>query len=137
MATTGAHPPSTTARAASHRGIAVFAGLIAISAVGGTVGLVSGGLALTPEIEERLPFASPVFGGLALAAIVAVPMTATAVLAWRGDARAGRAAVLAGVLQIGWIVVQLTIIRELSFFHPTYLAVGAAMVWLGRRIDGP
>ena len=57
-------------------------------------------------------------------------------LAWRGDERTDRAAVVAGGCLIGWIVVQLLFIRELSFFHPTYLAVGALFVWSGRRALG-
>lgn len=124
-------------RGATHRGLAAFAGVVALSAIGGAVGLVTGSLSLTPTIEARLPFASPVLGGLALAAIVALPMAVTAALAWTGDARAGRAAVVAGGLQIGWIVVQVAFIRVLTPFHPTFLLVGIALIWLGRRIDRP
>jgi hypothetical protein len=37
-----------------------------------------------------------------------------------------------GVLVIGWILVELAFIRELSFFHPLYLAVGGLLLWAGR-----
>jgi hypothetical protein len=43
--------------------------------------------------------------------------------------------VTAGLLLVTWIVVQLLIIRTLSFFHPTYLAIGLAFVWVGRRME--
>jgi len=118
---------------ARRTGLAVFAGLVAVSAYGGALGLILGFLDLGARINARLPFGSPVLGGLALALIVAVPSTVLAWWAWRGDPRTDLAAVVTGVLVIGWIVVELAFIRELSFFHPTYVAVGAALVWVGRR----
>ena len=62
-----------------------------------------------------------------------MPSTVLARWAWRGDPRTDLAAAVTGVLVIGWIVVELAFIRELSFFHPTYVAVGAALVWIDRR----
>ena len=38
-------------------------------------------------------------------------------------------------LLVAWIVVQLLVIRTLSFFHPTYLAIGLSFVWVGRRME--
>jgi hypothetical protein len=111
----------------------VFAAVIAASAWGGAAGLVVGFLTLGPVVESRLPLQSPVIGGLALAVIVAVPMTILAMMAWQGDGRTGDAAIVCGVLQIGWIVVELLFIWELSFFHPLYLLVGAALIMIGLR----
>ena len=34
---------------------------------------------------------------------------------------------------VAWILVELAFIRELSFFHPLYVAVGLLMVWAGFR----
>lgn len=121
----------------TRRGLAAFAAALAASAWFGTAGLTTGFLDLGAEVTPRLPFASPVLGGMALAAAVAVPMTALTVLAWRGDPRTGTAAVACGVLQVGWIVVEVAFIRELSFFHPLYLAVGVALVVVGRRSAPP
>ncbi len=124
---------STTRRRHRHLGLAAFAGAISASAWFGVAGLTTGLLDLGPEVTPRLPFASPVLGGLALAVVVAVPTLALAVLAAIGHPATGRAAVAAGVLQVGWIVVELAFIRELSFFHPLYLGVGALLiVWGGR-----
>lgn len=131
-----APPTSRTDHVDRHRGLAVFAALLAASAWGGAAGLVVGFLGLGPAVESRLPFASPVFGGVALAAVVAVPMSILAVLAWRGDPRTGDAAVICGVLQVGWIVVELLFIWELSFFHPLYLVIGLVLIFVGRRIRG-
>lgn len=114
-------------------GLSVFAGVIAASAWGGAAGLIIGFLTLGPVVESRLPLHSPVLGALALAAIVAVPMTILAMMAWQGDPRTGEAAVVCGVLQVGWIVVEVLFIWELSFFHPLYLLVGAALIVVGLR----
>lgn len=37
-----------------------------------------------------------------------------------------------GVVLVGWIAVQLAFLRELSFFHPTYVVIGAVLIWMGR-----
>src|SRR4051794_17606106 len=84
-----------------------YAGFVAFSACFGAVGMITGYLPVPPTLASRLPFQSPVFGGIALGCVVAVPATVVAVLAWRRDARAGRVATVAGVLLVGWIVVEL------------------------------
>ena len=98
------------------------------------MGLATGGLSLGAQVEARLPWGSTTVGAAALLLAVAVPNAVLSVLAWRGDRRTGAAAVATGLLLVGWIVVELTFIQELSFFHPLYVAVGVAMVWLGRRL---
>jgi hypothetical protein len=94
--------------------------------------LISGGLSLG-DIASRLPFGSPVLGGIALALIVAVPSTMLAWFAWHGDPRTDAAALIVGILVIGWILVELAFLREFSFFHPVYLVVGGVLVWIGRH----
>jgi hypothetical protein len=116
-----------------HVGLSIFAAVIALSAYLGCVGLASGWLTLDDTVVARLPFGSPVVGGLALALVVGAPTTWLAWLAWRGDTRTDTAAFLSGVLLTGWILVELAIIREFSFFHPIYLAVGVILTWVGRR----
>jgi hypothetical protein len=56
-----------------------------------------------------------------------------ALLAVRADRRTGSVAVVVGVLLVGWILVELTFIRELSFFHPLYAALGFVLVRLGSQ----
>ena len=118
---------------ATHPGLAILAGAIAVSAYGGALGLIAGFLPLGAVVTSRLPFASPVLGGIALLVVVAIPATAVAGLAARGDRRAADMAVAAGVLLAGWIVVELAFIRELSFFHPLFLVAGGLLIWLGVR----
>ena len=105
---------------------------VAISAYGGAIGLATGA-DLGHELNQRLPFHSPVFGAVALALIVGVPSTVVAALAKRGDPRADTALVGAGVLLIGWIAVELAFIREFQFLQVVYVIVGLVYVALGRR----
>jgi hypothetical protein len=132
----------TQAQAIRHRSrrrvigaLAAFtAAFTAVSAYGGAAGLVTGFLATDSTLDSRLPFASPVFGGIALACIVGVPSTLLAVHASRSDESFGRVAVVVGTLLVGWIGVELAFIRELSFFHPIYAAIGVVFVRAGLAV---
>jgi hypothetical protein len=117
-----------------HRGLAIFAGINAVAAWGGAIGLATGALSITPQLEQRLPFASPVLGGLALGTFVAVPLSVLAWCAATGHRRTTSIAAGVGTLLIGWIVVQVLFLRSFSPFQPTYLAIGAGLiVWSRRR----
>ena len=117
-----------------HRLLAVLAALIALSAYGGGAGLISGSLDLGVTATARLPFHSPVIGGLALIAVVAGPSTALTWLAARGHRRTGDASIIAGILLVGWILIELAFIRELSFFQPLYVVLGMLLVRAGTMI---
>lgn len=117
----------------SRRGLAAASFATAAGAWAGAVGLASGVLDIGSELDQRLPFRSPVVGGAALTAVVAVPFTVLGVLAWRADRRAGPIAMVAGVLLMGWILVEFTLIRSFSFFHPIYFGVGLCFALVGRH----
>lgn len=116
----------------ARRVLAVLAALVAISAYGGAIGLAGGGLSIGSDLEARLPWGSPVLGGIALAMLVGMPFTVLAGAAWRGTRRTNETAMGAGALLVGWIAVELAFIRELSIFHPLYAAIGIAFVLAGR-----
>lgn len=59
--------------------LAAYAGFIALSAYFGSIGMISGLLPVGTTLAERLPFHSPVFGGVALALIVGLPASVVAV----------------------------------------------------------
>ncbi|WP_151084085.1 hypothetical protein [Nocardioides cynanchi] len=120
-----------------HTAILVVAVLNAVAAAGGAWGLASGAIGIGPRLEARLPWHSPTLGGIALLLLVAVPNAVLAGLAWGGDRRTGPVSVATGALLVGWIVVELAFLRELSFFHPLYVSVGLLLVWLGRRASPP
>jgi hypothetical protein len=111
------------------------AALTAFAAWAGVLGLVSGALDLTRPIERRLPFHSPVFGAIALAIIVALPCTVTAWLAGRQSLRAGAAGAVSGWLLVGWILVEVAVVRTFSPLQPICAGLGALLVTLGRRLQ--
>lgn len=110
----------------------IGAALVAIGAWFGAAGLVAGFLSLG-DIESRLPFGSPVLAGIALALLVALPFSMLARRSWFGRSSTGATAMIAGVLLMGWIVVQLLVIRDFSPFQPVYFAVGGAFAFAGWR----
>ena len=113
--------------------LTLYAGFIATSAYFGAIGMCSGLLRVEPALAARLPFQSPVFGGLALTCVVAVPATVVAVLAWRGHPRCRDAATLAGLLLVGWIAVELAVVRELSVLQGVYALAGLGLIGAGSR----
>ena len=122
------------ARESSHRvRLTALAGFVAVSAYGGAAGLISGWLRAGSTMTARLPFHSPVFGGIALACVVAVPATVAALLAWRRHPRARDAATLAGVLLIGWIVVEVAVVRQFSVLQVVYGLAGLGLIVRGNR----
>jgi len=116
------------------RVLMVTAGLTGFAAWAGALGLVSGALDLTKPIEHRLPLHSPVFGGVALAMVVAVPCTVTASMAWRRESRAGVVGELSGWLLFAWILVEVAFIRKFSPLQPICASLGGLLVILGRRV---
>jgi hypothetical protein len=106
---------------------------VAISAYGGAAALIVGWLPPSTSMTENLPFGSPVFAGLALACVVAAPATDVAVLAWRRHPRARDAAVLAGVLLVGWIVVEVAVVKQFSALQVVYGLAGLGLVADGSR----
>ncbi|WP_067537127.1 hypothetical protein [Nocardia crassostreae] len=111
--------------------LTLVAGFSAIWAFASALGLAGGGIDLGSTVVQRLPFDSPVFAGIALLLVVGLPMSLAAVLAALGDRRAPAAAVTAGVLLIGWIIVQLIMIREFFWLQPVCVAFGLAVLMLG------
>src|SRR5688572_13080012 len=110
-------------------------GLIALSAYAGVVGLLGGGISFGETIDARLPFGSLILAGLALLAFVAVPMTIAAVAAAKDTHRSANLVFAAGLLLVVWIGVELAFIKAYSWFHPTYLAAGVAVLGLAWLMD--
>ncbi len=123
---------TATDRRAGH--VAVIATLSALNTVGafaGAWGLASGVLDMGAEIEARFPGGSQVLAGLALALLVGVPNLVLLVLTLRRSPLTELAAVAVGAGLVLWIVIQLAVIQEFSFFHPVYVAVGLVLIAAG------
>ena len=94
----------------------------------GAVAHAGGATGLGPEVTSRLPLESPVLAAIALAMWVGVPFAVLALHARRGTPFTDRAALVAGILLVAWILVQLAIIRTPSPFQLAYLAIGLGFV---------
>lgn len=114
--------------------LAGFAALNAVAAWGGAIGLLTGSTDFGDAVNQRLPFDSVVVAGLALASIVAVPLTVLAWSAWTAGPRTDDLCLLVGVLLVGWILGQIAVIRAFSPFQPAYLAIGLGFVATSHRI---
>jgi hypothetical protein len=79
----------------------------------------------------RLPAGSPLSAGLAVALVVVLPLTLTAVAGWRGSGRTGDLAVLAGATVIGLLIAHVRVTRTLSWVQLVCLVCGAALIVLG------
>jgi hypothetical protein len=123
--------PGTRAR---RPGLAGFAALNALAAWAGALGLVTGGTDFGERINERLPFQSLVLAGLALATIVAIPLTMLAWSAWAGSPRTNDIALVVGLMLIGWIIGQIVVLWAFSLFQPAYLCIGASFVAASHRV---
>lgn len=108
-----------------------LAGLMAVGALAGAVGILGGGLDLGQRVTDRLPWGSTAVAGTALLACVALPMTAAAALVRRRSPRASSALVVAGTLLAGWIVAQLAIIQTFSWLQPVCFGYGLVVARLG------
>jgi hypothetical protein len=114
-------------------GVACYAVFVSASAYFGAVGLISGLLPIDAAMSANLPFHSPVFAGLALAVVVGLPTSTLAWLAVRGHPGTALAAVGAGWLLVGWIGVELAIVREFSGLQVLYAAAGLGLIAVGGR----
>jgi len=116
--------------------LASFTALIAVSAWVGAVGLVIGLVDLGDTVAGRLPFHSPVFAGVSLALLVGVPMSVVTYLAARRDPRTSPVAVVAGAVLIGWIAVEVGVIRVFHVLQPVCVVAGLLVLLAGLRDFG-
>jgi pimeloyl-ACP methyl ester carboxylesterase len=115
-------------------GLAAFAGVNAAAAWGGAIGLVVGALSFGDDLDARLPFDSLVLAGIALGLVVALPLSALAVMAWIDDPRTDVLATIVGAVLVAWIALQVVVLHAFSWFHPLYLTIGATFVALGGHV---
>jgi hypothetical protein len=130
------HDPGTTARSMIPRpelhaaGLVAIAGLILLG-----VGAIAGGAALVaapdgsvmhfdPAILGGSPFRDFLVPGLILGGLFGIGSLVVAAAGFRRARPAPFCAFAIGCGQMVWIVVELAIIRELSFLHPTMFVLG-------------
>jgi hypothetical protein len=121
-------------------GIVAILGLVVLGAgaVAGGATLVASpdgsGMGFSTSILAGSPFPDFLVPGLILGGLFGVGSLMTALAGWRRARWAPFIAFAIGSGQMIWIVVQVAIIRELSFLHPTMFGIGlviaaAAVPW--------
>lgn len=112
--------------------------IIAANAIYGGIGLMTTGLSMPTGWLAGTPWHTWTVPGGLLLAVIAAPMALAAWLELRRSARAHRASLAAGVLQIGWIAAQLVVLRRYFFLQPVLAGAGAAVLalaWWSHRAD--
>lgn len=115
-----------------------------------TAGLISGATAIAAYVgtwyltgEEAamwdvpsfapafLPGGAWAFAGFALLLFVAAPMSVAALMAFSGHRGAAEAAMVAGALLVGWIIVQVMLIGLVALLQPIMFLVGVVVFAMG------
>jgi hypothetical protein len=114
---------------AMRRTVVGFHLLNAVSAVGGGIALVAGGLGVPTTLLRHTPFESFVVPGVFLAVIIGgtALLGATALLAHRPRAQVTSTA--AGAVMVSWILGETLLVEGFSWLQGLYLVTGSiAMV---------
>ncbi|HYL40123.1 MAG TPA: hypothetical protein VET90_02335 [Candidatus Binatus sp.] len=102
--------------------------LLGLGALAGGVALVARPDGLIMQFDVAIldgsPFADFTIPGLILGGLFGVGSLATAILGLYRSRLAPFVAFAIGVGQMIWIVIQIAIIKELSFLHPTMFVIG-------------
>jgi len=107
----------------------------ALSAVGGGIALIDGGLGVPIALLRHTPFDSFVVPGIFLAAVIGGSATigATALLAhWR---RALVTSTAAGGVMVGWILGETLLVEGFSWLQGLYLLTGSIVVIASVRLS--
>lgn len=104
--------------------------VLGVGALYGGIGLMTRSIGMPDSWLVGTPFPSWTLPGTALILVIALPMLAAAVLESRRAPGAQAATVTAGVLQVGWIAVQLLVMQRYHPFQPLVLIVAAAILLL-------
>jgi hypothetical protein len=115
-------------RPATLIGLELFSG---IGAVAGGIGLAAGNtLGMPDDWLAGSPWTTWTWPGVFLLLVVAVPMLLAATAQLRRIDGAWRLSLLAGFLQIGWILAEWVVFGRYHWLQPTMLVVGLAVVAL-------
>ena len=107
----------------------------AVSAVGGGIALIVGGLGVPTTLLRHTPFESFVVPGIFLAVIIGGSATigATALIAnWR---QATAISAAAGAVMVGWIAGETVLVEGFSWLQGLYLLTGAIAVVASLRLS--
>ena len=111
---------------------------VAVGAVYGAIMLITDGWHLPVQDLQPLPLESWVLPGLALFALVTIPMSGAAICVYWNTPRAAQLSMVAGLVLVGWILVQLVVIGPQMWLQAFMLVCGLAIavlawIWHSRR----
>lgn len=104
-----------------------------ITAAAGGIGLVSGNTNPPLVWLRDTPFDSYMLPGFILALIIGGSSLLAALLLWKKRESGYMAALLAGLLMIGWIIGELILLQHFSGLQIVYIASGLAVVSLSSK----
>ncbi|MGW5452818.1 hypothetical protein [Nocardia sp. NPDC003979] len=110
--------------------LCLLAGLVATWAFAGALGLITSVVTLD-EAESHLPWHSPILAGVTLALVVGLPMTAVALTAAHGDPHCAATTATDAAALIAWTLLQLVVLRELTWLQPISVLLAVAVASLG------
>lgn len=110
--------------------LVVLEGLLGLSALYGAFGMLTETLGMSDAWLSGTPFATWTFPAVALVVVVAIPMLGAAALELRRHRLAPAVSVWAGVVQVGWIAVQLMVFQRYVVLQPVVLLLAAGILLL-------
>jgi hypothetical protein len=130
-----ARAPSRTPFRSTLLGLEAF---LAVGAYGGATGLILAGPAMVgDEVVAALPFASPVFAGIALAIVNGLLPTVVFVAELRRARWASAGHLLVGAALVTWIVVQVAFLGwPPHWLQITYFVYGLVILGLAGMARG-
>lgn len=118
-----------------HLALIVVTAISGLAAIGGGLGVLFHGLGIPREELSGTPFDSFLIPGLLLTVVVGGSMaTATTALLRRAD-EAGRVAIVAGAVMLGWIVVEALMIHDGRPLQVAVAVVSVATILLGLMLE--
>ncbi|MFC1483902.1 hypothetical protein ACFL6Q_02495 [Candidatus Neomarinimicrobiota bacterium] len=120
------------------RSLGILQLFIALGAIGGGYGLITApdgsNLGMPLTMLETTPFHDFLIPGWLLLAVVGLGSLAAGILTLRRQRLYPELAVVMGCILMGWIIIQVALIRGIHWLHPTYFILGALEAWLGWQL---
>jgi hypothetical protein len=108
--------------------------IVAVNAFAGGYYGLAGAKNIPPEWLEGSPFRSYFIPSLFLFVVVGGSCLLAAIAVLRRWAIAGKLAMLTGVIMLGWIIAQVSIIGYVSWLQPAIAISGLATILLSTRL---